>query len=111
MDSQFSLVGEFLQNSIYNFHEFQKTGNQHNLFAIIPNATPFQQEQSAKLLILVQEIEHHLDPHLELLTGRGDAFRREAERGVESSASSLALACEFAAALPPSEPRRVFTMT
>src|ERR1700724_1890894 len=83
------MVGEFLQNSIQYSHEFQKPGNQHNLFPIAPNATSFQQEKSAKLLILIQEIEHHFDRHLELLAGRGDAFCGESERWVDLVPSVL----------------------
>src|ERR1700730_1594588 len=83
MDGEFSLVGELLQNSVQYFHEFQKPGNQHNLFPIAPNATSFQQEKSAQLLIFIQEIEHHLDRHLKLLARRADAFCGQSQRRID----------------------------
>src|ERR1700739_3199836 len=58
---KFAPLGEFLQNSVHDFHELQKPGHQDDLLAIVPNPPSFQQKEFSKLLVLAQERQHHVD--------------------------------------------------
>jgi len=61
------------QNFINALNEFQKPGNQDDLFAIVTNPAALEEEEFSKIFVSVQEIEHHLYQQLELFPRRRDA--------------------------------------